>query len=431
VDDPGGSSYLVALFCLLLSAFFSGSESAIFSSDEIKLKGSDSDDARVQKVLALKKNPDRFLPSVLLGNTLVNILFSSVIAVIVYSWFPGSRGFAEIVSLILGTFLLLLFGEITPKLVVSSNPESSAVKMITGLSWVQVIMSPFSKILTKVAFCFSRFLPNSAHFSQDLSEARVMAALEYGEDAGAIGDTEKQIITGVIESRDVEASDIMVPRPRMTAIQEGKSAFETLKLMLKEGFSRIPVYSDSRDNITGIVNVKSLALFIGDRPTDWASALANIPVKQFASAPYFIPENKNVSDLLYEMKARGVHMAIVIDEFDGVSGLLTLEDLIEEIVGDIQDEYDAENHEYAYLGNGKWCVPGSISLVEFDDLTDIEIDTENCDSVAGLVMTCLDRVPVPGDAFCLIEPKVCLTVQEVTGPRINKVLVERIEGETK
>jgi putative hemolysin len=123
-------------------------------------------------------------------------------------------------------------------------------------------------------------------------------------------------------------------------------------------------------------------------------------------------------------------MAIVVDEYDGVSGLVTIEDLIEEFVGDIQDEYDSENAEYVVLGEGKWRVPGSISLVELEDFTGIEIDNEDCDSLAGLVMTCLDRVPVPGDAFCLIEPRVCFTVEEVKGPRINKVLVERIEGET-
>ncbi len=168
----------------------------------------------------------------------------------------------------------------------------------------------------------------------------------------------------------------------------------------------------------------------GSIERDGLSALTDVPARHFASAPYFIPESKNVSDLLYEMKARGVHMAIVIDEFDGVSGLVTLEDVIEEIVGDIQDEYDLENRESVNLGNGRWRVPGSISLADFEDLTGMEIDSEDCDSVAGLVMTFLERVPFPGDAFCLVEPKVCFTVQEVKGPRIKKVLIERIEGDT-
>jgi putative hemolysin len=431
VDDPGGSSYFIALVCLLLSGFFSGSESAIFSSDEVKLKSAYSGNTKAGKVVGLKRDPGSFLSSILFGNTLVNITFSSVIAVIVYSWFPKSKGIAELIAMIAGTILILIFGEITPKFLMGSNPESSALRVITVLSWFQAIMTPFSRVLVEVAAFFSKLLPENTEHTEDLSEARVLAALEYGEDTGAIGNAEKEIITGVIDSRGLEASEIMVPRPRMAAMQEDKSVLDVLKLMLKRGFSRIPVYLDSKDNITGIVNIKDLAVFIGERTANKADALSDIPAKQFACAPYFIPESKNVSDLLYEMKARGVHMAIVIDEFDGVSGLVTLEDVIEEIVGDIQDEYDLENREIVDFGNGRWRVPGSISLADFEGLTGIEIENEDCDSIAGLVMTFLERVPFPGDTFCLIDPKVCFTVQDVKGPRINKVLIERIEVETR
>lgn len=434
MDDPGGSSYVVALCCLLLFAYFSGSESAIFSSDEAKLKGKYHDDKRAQEVLHVKKNPNSLLSSILFGNTLVNILFSSTFTVIVYALLPKSKGLAETLSVVFGTMLVLLFGEITPKLLAGSNPEGIAVKVVRSLWWLQLIMKPVTTVLEKVASLFAWMLPKPVHSAdhfEEMSEARVMAALEYGEDVGAITCTEKEIITGVIDSRDIDVSEVMVPRPKMVAIQEDASALDALKLMLREGFSRIPVYQGSRDNITGIVNIKTLARFLRERPSDWEDALADIPVKQFAATPYFVPESKNVSDLLNEMKAMGVHMVIVVDEYDGVSGLVTIEDLIEEFVGDIEDEYDSDNHEYVVLGDGKWRVPGSISLVELEDFTGLEIEAEDCDSLAGLVMTCLDRVPVPGDAFCLIEPKVCFTIEEVEGPRINKVLVERIEGETE
>ncbi|NLC15106.1 MAG: HlyC/CorC family transporter [Firmicutes bacterium] len=433
MDDPGGSSYLLALCCLVLSAYFSGSESAIFSSDEVRLKSKYPGNKRAQQVLGLKKNPNALLSSILLGNTLVNILFSSTFTVIVYSLLPKSQGLAEALSVVFGTALVLLFGEITPKLLAGSNPEALAVRVVGSLTWLQLILKPFTTVLEKVASLFAWLLPKpdrDPEEMEEMSEARVMAALEYGEDTGAISYAEKEIIAGVIDSRDIDVSEVMVPRPRMIAIEEQASALEALKLMLREGFSRIPVYHGSKDNITGIANIKSLAIFLGERPSDWEEALADIPVKQFAVEPYFVPESKNVSDLLQEMKALGVHMAIVVDEYDGVSGLVTIEDLIEEFVGDIQDEYDSENMEYEVLGEGRWRMPGSISLVELEDFTGIEIDNEDCDSLAGLVMMCLGRVPVPGDAFCLIEPKVCFTVEDVKGPRITEVLVERIEGET-
>ena len=429
MDDPGGSTYLLAAVCLLLSAFFSGSETAIFSSDEVRLKTTYSGNRRAKRVLEFKDDPDHFLSAVLFGNTLVNVVFSPCIALIAYSWFPRSKGIAEFVSTLLGTMLLLLFGEITPKFLAASNPEGFAVRVATGISWLKTIMTPFSSALVNFVQLFSRFLPEADENSVDLAEARVMAALEYGRASGAIGIAETEIITNVIETRELEASEVMVPRPKMVAIEEDRSALEALMLMLEHGFSRIPVYHESKDNITGIVNIKDLTTFIGEHSYDWEDILSGIPIKDFAVPPYFVPESKKVSDLLYEMKESGVPMAIVVDEFDGVSGLITLEDLIEEFVGEIEDEYDIGDKDFVQLHERAWCVPGSMSLTDFEDLTGIEIESEDCDSIAGLVMMCLDRVPVPGDAFCLLKPKVCFTVKEVSGPRITKVIVELAEGE--
>jgi len=427
VDDPGGSTYFVALVCLFLSAFFSGSETAIFSSDEVKLKSTYSSSRRAKKVLELKSDPEHFLSAVLFGNTLVNVVFSSSVALLAYSWFPKSKGFAELVSTVLGTVVLLIFGEITPKFIAGSNPERVAVKIGTAVTWLKTIMSPFSTALVYFVELFSRFLPAADESSVDLTEARIMAALEYGRTTGAIGSAEKEIITKLIETRELVASEVMVPRPKVAAIEEEKSALEALNVMLEHGFSRIPVYSESKDNITGIVNIKDLTVFIGEHPHDWAEILSGIPARDFAVAPYFIPESKKVTDLLYEMKETGIHMAIVVDEFDGVSGIITLEDLIEEFVGEIEDEYDVTERDFSQIDERTWCVPGSMSLTDFRDLTGIEIESEDCDSIAGLVMMCLDRVPVPGDAFCLVEPKVCFTVQEVSGPRITKVICELAE----
>ncbi len=427
MDDPGGSTYFISMVCLLLSAFFSGSETAIFSSDEVRLKSTYPGNHRATKVLELKSDPEHFLSAVLFGNTLVNVVFSSTIALLAYSWFPSSKGFAEFVSTVLGTVLLLLFAEITPKFIAGSNPERVSVVVAPALTWLKTIMSPFSAAFVYFVEIFSRFVPEAEENSVDLTEARIMAALEYGRATGAIGSAEKEIIIKLIETRELVASEVMVPRPKVVAIEEQRSALEALNVMLEHGFSRIPVYSDSKDNITGIVNIKDLTVYIGEHPHDWAEALSGIPARDFAVPPYFIPESKKATDLLYEMRETGIHMVIVVDEFDGVSGLITLEDLIEEFVGEIEDEYDVSKTEFERIDERTWCVPGSMSLTDFKDLTGIEIATEECDSISGLVMMCLDRVPVPGDAFCLVEPKVCFTVKEVSGPRITKVICELAE----
>lgn len=430
MDDPGGSSYFAALVCLLLSALFSGSETALFSSDKIKLKSSYAQNKAVGGLLELKENPRTILSSILLGNTLVNIMFSSIIATIVYSKLRAARSFVELVATIIGTILILIFGEITPKLIASTNPEWVSIKITFWFNLLQKVMGPVSVFLERLASFFIRMIPANKEKAEELTEARLLATLDYGERNGAIRNDEKEMICGVIESQDLEVKDIMVPRPKMVALQEDKSALEMLKFMLKYGFSRIPIYSDSRDNITGIVNIKDLATVIGEKAHDWESGLSETPCKNFATPPYFVPETKKVSDLFYEMKSKGVYMAIVIDEFDGVSGLVTLEDVIEEIVGDIRDEYDAEEPDFIRLRNGCWQVPGRMSLAELEDATGIAINLKDCDSVAGLVMKLLDRVPVPGDAFCLLQPKICIEVQEVTGPRIQKILIQKIEDKT-
>ncbi|QUL98837.1 MAG: HlyC/CorC family transporter [Candidatus Fermentithermobacillus carboniphilus] len=431
MDDPGGSTYVAAFVCLFLSAFFSGSESALFSADEVKLKSNYANHKALKKVLSLKESSGRVLSSILLGNTLVNVLFSSLIASIVYFRLRVSHSVAEMVATLTATVLVLIFGEITPKLLSSASPERASLRLAPWLCFLKSVMGPFSWLLEKLAFGFIRFLPYGERESSELVEARILGALDFGETSGAIRSDEKEMIHGVIEAQELEAKDIMIPRPKMIVLQEDKSSLEMLKLMLRYGYSRIPVYSDSRDNITGVVTFKDLATFIGERPNDWEARLAEIPSRSFATPPYFVPETKNVSDLFHEMKSKGVYMAIVVDEFDGVSGLVTLEDLMEEIVGDIHDEYDSLEQDFRRLGEDSWEVAGSMSLAELEDATGISIEVPDCDSVAGLVMKCLDRVPEPGDAFCLIEPKVCLEVQAVRGPKIEKVLIQKIEGETE
>ena len=226
--------------------------------------------------------------------------------------------------------------------------------------------------------------------------------MDFGETSGAIRNDEAEMIYGVIEAKELVATDVMVPRPNMVALQEDRSGLDALNVMLRYGVSRIPVFAESRDNITGIVHIGDLIALAGEKGEGWQAALAERKAKSFASQPYFIPEGKNVRDLLREMRARGIHMSIVVDEFDGVSGLVTIEDLVEEIVGDIRDEYDTREMSPVALDEHTWEVPGRMSLADLETFTGLEIDMEDCDTVAGVVMTCMDRVPYPGDSFSLM-----------------------------
>lgn len=424
MDDPGSSPVLVAAVCLVLSAFFSGSEAALFSSDHIKLASRFGSHKRMDLVRRLKDDPRSVLSSLLLGNTLVNIVFASSIAAIALSALRLPRTMIDFVAIATATVLVVVFGEISPKLVAKADPEGSLVALSPALAFLNLVMRPFSRILEKAASFFSARIPPVRSRADELTEARLLAAVDYVETSGAIRTDEKEMIYGVIDSKELQAKDVMVPRPSMVALQEDRTALDALNVMLRYGFSRLPLFAETRDNVTGIVSVKDLVA-AGGSGNDWCGPLADKPVKSFATAPHFVPEGKSVRDLLREMKSSGVPMSIVVDEFDGVSGLVTLEDLVEEIVGEIRDEHDAREQPPVVLGEGEWQVPGRMSLADLESLTGFEIDVEDCDSVAGVVMKCLDRVPVAGDSFNLDQPPLFLEVKEVNGPRIQKVIIRR------
>jgi len=429
VDDPGGSTAVIAaLVCLFLSATFSCSESVLFSSDFIKLKTAFANHKGLSRALKLKENPRPVLSSLLLGNTLVNIMFASLAAAIAFAHLTLPRNVVEVITTIGGTVALVIFGEITPKLVGTANPESLLVTMSPVLSAIGFVMRPFAFVAEKLASAFAWALPSIKSRAEELNEARLIAAVDYGETSGAIRNDEKEMIHGVIDSRDVVVTEVMVPRPDMIALQEDRSALEALNLMLRFGLSRIPVFVDTRDNISGIVNIKDLMAYAGESGSDnWQQVLEQRAAKEFAVPPYFVPETKNVRSLLQEMKQGGIHMSIVVDEYDGVSGLVTLEDLVEEIVGEIRDEYDIRESDPIVLSDHAWEVPGRMSLIDLEDYTGIEIDSEDMDTIAGVVMKCLDRVPSPGDSVMLDDPPVRILVKEVKGPRIRKVLIEKLE----
>lgn len=429
MDDPGSSTYLFAVLWLACSAFFSGSESILFSSDYIKLKSRFGDHKNLGTVLSLKDNPQAVLSSILLGNTLVNVLFASSIAAICVSTLTLSRSIVDLAATLIGTVLVLIFGEISPKLVAGADPEGFSVRLAPVFSFLNSLMRPFAKGVEKGAASIAERMPRFESRADELTEARLLATVDFVETSGAIRNDEKEMIYGVIESKEVEAVDVMIPRPSMIAMQEDRTGFDALNIMLKYGVSRIPLFAESRDNITGIVSIKDLINAAGEDQARWQAVLGDRPAKSFAAQPYFVPEGKRVTDLLKEMKSLGIHMSIVVDEFDGVSGLVTLEDILEEIVGDIRDEYDGGDQSVIRLGDNVWQVPGRMSLSDLESVVDLDIEIEDCDSVAGVVMEYLDRVPRPGDSFDLDDPPLSFEVQEVDGPRIRRVVIRKRDTE--
>lgn len=427
MDDPSSSSYLFAFVCLALSGMFSASEAAILSSDEVRLKSRYSSDRRLPSALAVKKSPASAISFILLGNTLVNAVFAGLVASIVHSLVLRDGGLADAIATATATAILLVFSEITPKLVAGGNPEAVALWASSWLPGFASRLRPLSDLLTSFSRHLASRLPEPALSEEDFGELRFLAAVEYGEEAGVISGLEKEMIWGAMETPDLMAKEIMTPRPQIVAAGEDDSAKEALDLMLEEGFSRIPVYVDSIDKVTGILNMKDIASFISRSPGDWRERLERMPCVQLAVKPYFTHERKRVSDLLIEMRLKGVHTAIVVDGHDGVSGLVTLEDVLEVIVGDIQDEYDEEAPELLMVEAGCWQAVGGLRLADLAEAVDIDLPTDEFDSVADFIMACLDRVPSQGDAYSLVNPRLTFEVRDMEGPRIRRVMV-RLQG---
>lgn len=430
MDDPGSSTYFVGAIWLCLSAFFSGAESALFSSDPISLATRYKSHKNLARTLSLKDDPGSLLFSLLLGNTFANVMFASAVATVCMAIFAGRGNLIDLAAILIGTFLVLIFGEIAPKLAFGADPERFAIALSPGLVFFSNWMKPVASAVQERAATLSRRFPRFGRRSEELTEARLQATVDYLENEGAIRGDEKDMILGVMGTKETEAVDVMVPRPRMIAMQDDRSALSGLRLILESGVSRIPLFSGTRDNITGILSMKDLVTSAQGRDEgSWEETLGRSTALSFAAAPYFVPEGKRITDLLREMRSLGVHMCIVVDEFDGVSGLVTLEDVIEEIVGDIRDEYDQRDQGIVVTEDGGFVVPGSMSLSDLESILEMDLEFPDCDSVAGVVMRGLGRVANVGDSLSFEDPPVRFLVRAVDGPRIREVVVWRTQRE--
>jgi len=296
VDDPSSSSYLFAFVCLALSGMFSASEAAILSSDEVRLKSRYSSDRRLPSALAVKKSPASAISFILLGNTLVNAVFAGLVASIVHSLVLRDGGLADAIATATATAILLVFSEITPKLVAGGNPEAVALWASSWLPGFASRLRPLSDLLTSFSRHLASRLPEPALSEEDFGELRFLAAVEYGEEAGVISGLEKEMIWGAMETPDLMAKEIMTPRPQIVAAGEDDSAKEALDLMLEEGFSRIPVYVDSIDKVTGILNMKDIASFISRSPGDWRERVERMAWGQPGVEPHFSQWRKRGTD---------------------------------------------------------------------------------------------------------------------------------------
>ncbi|MFO7447435.1 MAG: hemolysin family protein [Ignavibacteriaceae bacterium] len=428
MDDVGWQSKLILLFIfLLLSAFFSGSEVALFSLDRRKLKNNLNENQLIFRYLInLLDNPRRLLVTILIGNTIFNV-GASIIGVSLaldYSYYSGiSEELALTLQIIILTILVLLFGEVTPKLWASKNPIGLTKIAAIPLYWISVFLYPISETFTEaIKSVVSKIKFDKAKMAILPEEISELANL--GHERGTIIEEEHGLIQSIVKFRSVAVHEVMTPRVDMIAIPSDTDFNRLLEIITSSGHSRIPLFQETLDEVIGIIYAKDILPYLRNE-----TLKSQLSLSKVARKAMFIPQSKMINDLMHEFQEKKMHIAIVVDEYGGTAGLITLEDIIEEIIGEIRDEYDKEENPVTKLDDNSFLVLGKLSIDELNELFNINITPENEDyeTVGGMVLNYAGQIPKEGYTFRLENYK--FTVKEVFNKRIKKVLVEIVQGE--
>lgn len=403
---------VIVIILLSASAFFSSAETALMTSNKLRMRNlADNGNKRAAKVLKVTENTDKMLSAILIGNNIVNLTASSISTALTLKIF-GSK----LVGIATGTltFLILVFGEITPKNVASKNAENMALAYIGVISFLVTLLTPVIFIVNTVAkFVISIFNKNGDD-NNAVTEEELRAMVEYSHEEGVIENEEKKMIVNVVDFGDTVAGDIMVPRVDMVMVDEKSSYEEILQVFREERYTRIPVYEETPDNVIGILNVKDF-LLIEDKE--------NFIMKELLREPLYTYEYKKTSALMMDMRKTGANIVIVLDEYGITAGLITLEDMLEEIVGEIRDEFDADEDEgITKVSDLEYLIDGSTNLDDINDRIGLSLSSEEYESIGGLIMEKLGRLPVEGEIINF--DNIVLTVKKMDHARIEKVCLK-------
>ncbi len=408
-DEPG-SILISIIFLLFLSGFFSGAEVALVSTSPAKARSFAQQKRRGGvSVNYLKNHPDRLLITILIGNNLVNILIS-VLSTVAFTAIFGN----QILGILTGvlTLLVLIFGEIIPKSL--AQRYSDKVSLISA-----PVIVVLAKVLLPIVWIFEQMLHKLAqhtnHEEKTFSDEELLALAEIGEEEGGLESDERERIEGVLEFGETTAEEVMTPRPEMDILPNTTTLDEAVAFFLERTHSRIPVYENTIDKISSILTLKNVLKFEQNYPKN--TALANLPT----NPPLTVPTSMALEDVLKEMKWRKTHMAIVIDEHGGTAGLVTLEDMLEEVFGEIEDETDREEPNIKKLSDGSYLILGSTEIEEILEETGIEIPGEDeTTRLAKVLLDAIGRFPKRGESIAITD-RLTGVVEKMNGHKIHSV----------
>ncbi len=417
--DPSDASMITILLILLIfSAFFSSAETCLTTVNKMRIKSMSEENIRnASLVLRLIENPTRMLSAILIGNNVVNLSASSLTTSFAIN-LSKKAGMTQNASLCTGiatgilTLLILIFGEIVPKSMATINAEKLALIYAKPIYAITTLLRPVSYIMNKISDGLLILLHVDSKDRPAITENELLTIVDVSHEEGVIESEERQMITNVVDFGDSLAKDVMVPKMDVGFVNEDITYKELYECYNEYKFTRMPVYRQNRDNVVGIINLKDLFFYQG--------AQKDFKLSKIMREPYFTYEYKKISELFFEMKQDSIPMAIVLDEYGATAGILTLEDLIEEIVGEIRDEYDAnEEDDITPLDHENYILLGVAKLDDIDAQLGIRIESEDYDSIAGHIIKLLDHFPDAGETIS--DQYAEYRVLEVSKNRIEKV----------
>ena len=422
---------IVLVILILINAYFAATEIAFISLNDAKIeKDAKEGNKKAKQILKMLKSPSKFLATIQIGITLVGFLssafasdaFADDLAPILNSWMPFFslevwRGISIVLITIILSFFTLVFGELVPKRLAMKYYEKISYATIGVIRGISVVTAPFVKLLTASTNMVSKIFGVGESEEEVVTEEEIKMMIAEGEEKGTIEQGERQLLNNVFEFNDIIVSEVMTPRTDMYAIDINDNIKDILDEVDEFKYSRIPVYDESIDDIQGILFVKDMLKPLKDGK--------DINIKEIMREPYFVPESKDIDELFKEMQQNKVQMAIAIDEYGGTAGLITMEDIIEELVGNIFDEYDEEEIDVKKIDDNTYILSGTITSYELKKIFGIELPDGDYETLSGYLLDRLGRIPEEDEHPVIEDEKLTYKVEEIEDRRIKYVKICR------
>ena len=420
-------SIIILIILILINAFFASAEIAFISLNDAKIDlQAKEGNKKAKKIQNMLKNPSKFLATIQIGVTLAGFLssafasdtFADKLAPVLNTWIPSLsistwKSISIIIITIILSYFTLVFGELVPKRIAMKYYEKVSFASIGVIKTISVITAPFVKFLTFSTNIVSKLFGVTGEEEDNVTEEEIRMMVDVGEEKGNIKEEEKEMINNVFEFNDKFVSEIMVPRNKIFALDIDMTIAEVIEKLSEDmRYSRIPVYDENMDNIKGIIYIKDLLI---------SNKNKNSKIKSLVKEAYFVSETKRVNELFQELRKDKKQIAIVLDEYGGTAGMVTMEDILEEIVGEIYDEYDKETDKFKKIDNNTFLFDASIALYDVEKFLDIDIDEEDVDTLGGYLIKKLDRIPKDGEKPIVETEKVTYKIEKVKDRKILKV----------